>query len=142
MKILIMIFSFLIFNSIFANELLNPTEKEEFFGNSKNLVKEETVKPLNQALVKEGECLKYKKNGENYWTKYETEIIKIESVGEKTLKTRRISFINKKSDKWMDSEPYSLPFEFQMNYEVIDCPKIEDKMSDEEVKKIKKLLKK
>ena len=125
-----------------ANDLLNPADKEAFFGNSKSLMEEEIVRPLNQSLVKAGECLKYKKNGETYWTKYETEIIKIESIGKETLKVRRLSFINTKSNKWMDSEPYSMAFEFQMNYEITECPDMKDKMTEEEVKKVKELLKK
>ena len=137
-KAMILLISF----NIMGNDLVNPPEKEAFFGNTESTLNVKEVKPLNRALVKEGECLKYKKNGETYWTKYETEIIKVDKVGRETLKVRKISFINSKSDKWMDSDPYSLDFEFQMLYELFPCPDMKDKLSDEKEKEILKKMKK
>ena len=140
MKILI---AFLIIGSAYAevnkdiNPLIKTKENMDFFGGSHDVtMKAEPLAP-DVALVSKNECLKHKKNGEEYWNFYETEVLKVDDVGKDSLKVKRYSFLPK-SGKWSLSEASSFPFAQQIQYVTVECPKPELELTAEELEELKK----
>jgi hypothetical protein len=120
------------------NPIAHDPQKDSFFSGTDNKLAEKEQGP-QKAIVKVGECLKYLKEGENFWTKYETEVLKVEEIGAVNLKVRKILFVNPRSDKWaFDESAFTLKFPEQVNYELMPCPDDKYKLSYEEVELIKK----
>jgi hypothetical protein len=128
-------------NAESMKDFLNPQSQKNFYGTSNNVISQEKVVPLNVSLVKKGECLKFKKDGEQYWNKYETEILKIQEIGDHSLKVQRIIFVNTKTNQWMGTKSFKLDFEHQMKYDLFPCPLEEDSLSEKEIFDIKAKLK-
>lgn len=124
--------------SAYSNEILNPKEKESFFGKtfSSNLP---TKAQIKKALVKENDCVKAIKDEENFWNHNETPVFKVEAIGEKRIKLRKYVFLKKQKDHWYaDETAMALPFELQDELEITNCPNDEMKLSDEKVEQFKK----
>jgi len=133
----------LLINNVYAttkkshNPLLKTKENSEFFGGSHDVsLKKEPLAP-DVALVNKDECLKHKKDGETYWTYYETEILKVEDIGKDFLKVKRFSFLPK-SGKWTLSAASSMPFAQQLLYINVECPKKELELTAEELEELNK----
>lgn len=135
-------FSFSAFAANDASDLINPKEKTEFFNanRSQNLVNNsDALVGPKKALVKEGECVKFLKNGESYWNKYETEVSKVESVGQKSVKLRPILFLKRGLEDWTYSDDAKdLAFENQLKYEVFPCPAEKDRIPEDIAEILKK----
>lgn len=123
-------------------EFVHSPETEAFYSGSNNVVSPEVVKPLDIALVKKGECLKFRKNGERFWSKYETEVLLVKEIGESNLKVVRVVFAKKDEEAWAESDPFIIQFQHQLQYDLMECPKEEDKISSELIEEIKAKLKK
>jgi len=130
--IVIFLISFNIF-AIEKKDVFKNSRVESFWGITNNNINEE--EKLDVALVEKDSCLKYMKNGESYWTIYETDTLKVVSIGDKSLKVKRYAFLSE-SKKWRLSESFTLPFEKQTEYVQIQCPKNELRLTDEEFKKL------
>lgn len=143
MKLIIFFSCFLFSLNSFAvkykrNPIAHDPAKDAFFNGTDNKLAEKDPGP-QKAIVKVGECLKFLKEGEKFWTKYETEVLKVEEIGDVSLKVRRILFVNPRSDKWaFDESAFPLKFPEQINYELMDCPEDKYKMSYEEIELVKK----
>ena len=131
--IIIFLLSFNVF-AVNKKDIFKNSRIDGFWGVTNNEINEE--EKLDVALVEKGACLKYMKNGESYWTIYETDTLKVVSVGDKSLKVKRYAFLSE-SKKWRLSESFTLPFENQIEYVQIECPKKELRLTDEEFKKLK-----
>lgn len=123
-----------------AAGFINPPEKSKFFSGSVNLAKDGAalVGP-KKALVKVGECVKYLKNGEDFWTHYETEVAFVEAIGEKKIKLRPVQYVKVNYPDWtFAEEAKDIPFELQLQYEITYCPKQENKLSEEMAERFRK----
>lgn len=120
------------------NPIAHDPAKDAFFSGTSNKLAEEEQGPQS-AIVKAGECLKFLKEGEKFWTKYETEILQVESIGKDNLKVKRILFVDVRSEKWT-YEPiaFSLRFPSQIDYEITSCPEEKNKLTYEEVQLLNK----
>lgn len=119
---------------------INPPEKNKFYAGTLNLANDGSalVGP-KKALVKVGECIKYLKNGENFWNHYETEVAFVEAIGTKKIKLRPIEYVKVSYPEWTYAEQAKdIPFEAQLQYEITYCPKIEDKLSEEMTERFRK----
>lgn len=141
-KILILfIFSLFVVN-IHANEKKDPrdlTKKEvdSFFGedNYNTMAPVDELK-LKKAIFEKNSCLKFLKEGEKFWSIYETLTVKIVDIGKKNLKIRKYAFMNNK--KWLILEPEAMEFDLQKQFMQVECPPLEDKLTTEEIIKLKK----
>lgn len=123
-----------------ASTIINPVEKDKFFTKQQNLVnnRESLVGPKS-ALVNAGECVKFLKNGEAFWTHHETEVALVEAIGIKNIKLRPIFFAKLGRPEWTYSdEAKDVPFENQLQYEITSCPKEDDKIPEEIAEQLKK----
>lgn len=123
-----------------AAKFINPPEKEQFFsGTTNNLAGDKIAVGPKKALVKVGECLKYLKNGEDFWSHYETEVVKVEAIGESKIKLRPILYVKRTSPDWAYAEEAKdIPFDQQLQYEITYCPNLKDKMSEEMAERFRK----
>lgn len=141
MKTLILLTISLISISIFAKEKQDPYDVlqkriDKFYGKKINEMNKENPMLPNKALYSKGSCLKFNKNGENFWTKYETMTIRIDDIGLKNLKIRKIYFMSDK--KWLVGPPETMVFEAQNQFTETDCPSEKMKLTIEEIEDLKK----
>jgi hypothetical protein len=116
-----------------AKEILETTLIPE---DSRNTLAPPLDNRIKKAKFEKGDCLMYLKDGESYWSYRETQVLKVEDIGEKNLKVRMFGFL-KKTDKWILSPAESLDFIQQSLYKKVDCPSLELKLTDEELDKLK-----
>lgn len=138
-----LVLSFLISWTAFAKDasrIINPPEKDLFFTKTQNLVNNQAslVGP-KKSLVEVGECVKYLKNGEAFWTHHETEVALVEAIGIKSVKLRPIFFYKLGRPEWTYSdEAKDVAFENQLQYDITNCPKPEDQLPDDVAEALKK----
>lgn len=116
---------------------LIKTEVDSFFGedNYNTMVPVDELK-LKKAIFENNSCLKFLKEGERFWTIYETLTLKIVDIGKKNLKIQKYAFMNNK--KWIILEPEAMEFDLQKQFMQVECPSLENKLTNEEILDLKK----
>lgn len=102
---------------------------------SKDHIKE---KP-KRIVLKEGKCLKFKKNNEKFWENWETDFFIIISVGKYNYKVKKINFPQGINDLWYfdgESEKNIISFENQNKFYLEECPSRDNMISEKELDKI------
>jgi hypothetical protein len=124
-----------IVTTAYSNEILNPKEKNEFFGKTfaNNLPTQEQIK---KPLVKINECVSAIKNDESFWNHHETAVFKVEAIGDHNIKLKKFIFLKKHQESWYyDDTAIALPFELQYQLEITSCPKDDKKLTEEQFAK-------
>lgn len=141
-KILILLTLSLLAMTTYAKVKKDPrdlikTEVDSFFGedNYNTMVPVDELK-LKKAIFENNSCLKFLKEGERFWTIYETLTLKIVDIGKKNLKIQKYAFMNNK--KWIILEPEAMEFDLQKQFMQVECPSLEDKLTNEEILDLKK----
>lgn len=111
-------------------------EINDFYGNQINELASNDLNLPKEAIFPKNACLKMNKDGETFWSMYETSTIYIQDIGSKNLKIQKIFFMNNK--KWLLGPAESLDFKYQVQFTHIDCPSLEMKLTDEEIFELKK----
>jgi len=141
-KILILLTLSLLAITTYAKEEKDPrdlikTEVDSFFGEDNyNTIAPVDELKLKKAIFENNSCLKFLKEGEKFWTIYETLTVKIVDIGMKNLKVQKYAFMNNK--KWIMLEPESMDCDLQKQFMQVECPSLEDKLTTEEILDLKK----
>lgn len=135
----ILLFSLSLFASVEKEDPRDMIRDEidSFYGKkSTNVLNIDDPTRPNSAIYKKGTCLKFNKEGEDYWTIYETMTLRIEDIGDRRLKVRKLFFMTDK--KWLEGSPESMIFENQDKFTKTECPSDEMKLSPEEIEDLRK----
>ena len=132
------IFALLLSGNVFAEII--PTGMNDFIGGgSKQIKSDQDVRLPTKAYVKEDQCMMFLKDNESYWKFHETPTLKVESIGEGSIKVRKYLFLGTNKERWvLDSKAISIPFAEQLNYYISSCPPDSSMMSNAELELIKK----
>lgn len=136
-NILIVLFFVVFACSSFANNSIDKLQTTLIPDNTRSAIAPPVDNSIKKSKFEVGDCLKYLKDGESYWSHKETQVLKIEKIGEKNLKVRMFGFL-KKTDKWLLSPAQSLEFNQQSLFIKTDCPSIDKRLSDKELEELTK----
>lgn len=138
-KTILILISFISLNSFADQDPRDMIQNEidSFYGKKTTNVldKSDPTRPQS-AIHKVGTCLKYNKEGEKYWTKYETMTVRIEDIGKRKLKIRKLFFMSDK--KWLEGSSESMSFQNQDQFSETKCPSEDLKLTPEEIEDLKK----
>lgn len=113
------------------------SEIDDFYGvNDINAVEGNDPILPTTALYKTGDCIKFNKNNEKFWSIYETMVLTITDIGSKNLKVKQIYFLNDK--KWLTGSSNSMRFENQVQFSKATCPPEENMLTEAEIEEMKK----
>ena len=108
---------------------------DKFYGKEINMMNPENPNLPQMPLYKAGACLKFNKDGETFWNKYETMTILIEEIGKNKIKIRKVFFMSDK--KWLTGSPEVMSFQAQSLFTQTDCPSEKMKLTEEEIYELK-----